>query len=303
MQGRRAVQHNRVLFNNIFQHVPNLRLETLYHFLGRFDIVGQSAGNQFFHNERFEQLNGHFLRQTTLINLQLRTYNDNRTAGIVNTFSEKVLTETSLLTFQHIGKGFQRTISRSGNRTAAAAIINQGVNRLLKHTFFITHDNVRRSQFKKSFQTVISIDNPTVKIIQVRRSETSAIQLYHRSDIRRNHRNHCQNHPFRTVSGSTEGLHNFQTLDNSRPLLSGGVFQFLFQFVGFRFQINAFQKLFNRLGAHSRAEMVTEFLICVSVFLFGKDLLILQVCFTFIQNNIGCKIKHFFQIPRRHIQD
>ena len=37
---------------------------------------------------------------------QFRAYDDNGTAGVVNTLTQEVLTETALLTFQHIGKGF-----------------------------------------------------------------------------------------------------------------------------------------------------------------------------------------------------
>ena len=69
VQRRRTVQHNRMFFDNIFQYVPDFRLKTFDHLLGRLNIVSQSAGNQFFHYERFKQLNGHFLWQTALINL------------------------------------------------------------------------------------------------------------------------------------------------------------------------------------------------------------------------------------------
>ncbi len=62
--------------------------------------MGQSAGNQFFYNEWFEKLKSHFLWQTALINLKFRTNDDNGTAGIVNTFTQQVLTETTLFTFR-----------------------------------------------------------------------------------------------------------------------------------------------------------------------------------------------------------
>ena len=45
------------------------------------------------HNEGLEQLDSHFFRKTTLIDLQFRSYDDNGTSGVVHTFSQKVLTE------------------------------------------------------------------------------------------------------------------------------------------------------------------------------------------------------------------
>ena len=80
MQCRGTVQHNRMFFDNIFQHIPHLWLKLLYHLLGILNIMGCSALNQFFHNERLEQLDSHLFRQTTLIDLQLRSYYDNRTS-------------------------------------------------------------------------------------------------------------------------------------------------------------------------------------------------------------------------------
>ena len=99
MQCRSTVQHNRMLFDYFFQNIPYSRLQLLNHFLSVLNIVCSSVCNKLFHNEWFEQLNCHFFRKTTLVNLKFRSYDDNGTSGIVNSFTEKVLTETSLLTF------------------------------------------------------------------------------------------------------------------------------------------------------------------------------------------------------------
>ena len=95
-----AVQHNRVLFDHFLEHIPHFRLESLHHLLCIFDIVRCPVCNQFFHYERFEQLDRHLFRETALVDLQFRSHDDNGTSGIVDTFSEQVLTETSGLTFQ-----------------------------------------------------------------------------------------------------------------------------------------------------------------------------------------------------------
>ena len=184
-----------------------------------------TVGNQLFHNERFEQLDCHFFRQTALVNLQFRSYDDNGTAGIVNTFTKKVLTETAGFTLQHVRQRFQRTVSRTGNRTATASVVDQGINCLLKHTFLVAHDDIRCTELQQSLQTVVTVDDTAVQIIQVGCCKTSSVKLYHRTQIRRNNRNRIKNHPLRTVSGLTECLNNLKSLDDAGSLLSGRIFE------------------------------------------------------------------------------
>ena len=160
-----TVQHNRVLFDDFLEHIPYLRLESLYHLLCILYIVSCTVCHKFFHNKRLEQLDRHLFRKTALINLQLRSDDDNGTSGIVDTFSEQVLTETSGFTFQHVGQRFQSSVSRACDRTAAASVVDQRVHRLLEHTLLVAHDDIRRAQLKQSLQTVISVDNSSVKIV------------------------------------------------------------------------------------------------------------------------------------------
>ena len=57
VQSRRTVQHNRMLFNNILQHIPYLCLQALYHLLCALDIVCSSVLNQLLHNEGLPSTN------------------------------------------------------------------------------------------------------------------------------------------------------------------------------------------------------------------------------------------------------
>ena len=90
-----TVQHDRMLLDHFLEHIPYLGLQSLDHFLCILYIVSCSVCNKLFHNKRLEQLDRHLFRKTALIDLQLRSYDDNGTSGIVDTFSEQVLTETS----------------------------------------------------------------------------------------------------------------------------------------------------------------------------------------------------------------
>lgn len=66
--------------------------------------MAKVALDELVHNEGLEEFKSHFLWQTALIEFEFRTYDDNRTTGVVYTFTEKVLTETTLFTAEHTGE-------------------------------------------------------------------------------------------------------------------------------------------------------------------------------------------------------
>ena len=78
--------------------------------------------------------------------LQCRTYNDDGTTGVIDSLTKQILTETSLLAFDHVSQRFQWPLVRSGNRSPPATIIEQGIDRFLQHTLFVADDDVWRIQ-------------------------------------------------------------------------------------------------------------------------------------------------------------
>ena len=56
-----------MLFDYIFQHIPDFRLDLFHHTLGVFDVVSVSLLYQFLHDERLEQFQRHALRQAALM--------------------------------------------------------------------------------------------------------------------------------------------------------------------------------------------------------------------------------------------
>jgi hypothetical protein len=104
VQGRRPVQQNRVLGDHLFEHVPHLRALPLHHPLGRLDVLRVVEIHQALHHERLEQFQRHLLGQPALVQLELRTDHDDRTAGVVDPLTEQVLPEPALLAFQQVGQ-------------------------------------------------------------------------------------------------------------------------------------------------------------------------------------------------------
>src|SRR3546814_628950 len=161
-----------------------------------------------------EQLERHFLRQAALVQLQFGTRHDHRPAGIVDAFAEQVLTEATLLALQHVGERLQRTLVGAGDDATAAAVVKQRVHRLLQHTLFIADDDVRRTQFHQSLQAIVTVDDAAIKIVEVRRRETAAVQWNQRTQFGRNDRNDVEDHPFRAVARVNEALDDLQPLDD-----------------------------------------------------------------------------------------
>ena len=69
MQRRSAVQEDRMLLDDLFEHIPDLWTCTLDHVLGALDVLCESGTHEPLHDERLEEFERHFLRQTALVEL------------------------------------------------------------------------------------------------------------------------------------------------------------------------------------------------------------------------------------------
>ena len=167
VKGRGTVEHYRMFLDDSFEHVPYLRSYFLDHSLGTLDIVSVAVFHELLHDERLEQFERHLLRQTALIEFQLRSYYDYRTSRVVYTLSEKVLSESSLFSLEHIRQRLERSRSRTCHRSSSSAVIYESVNSFLEHSLLVSYDDVRSSQFKESVESVVSVYNTSVKVIQV----------------------------------------------------------------------------------------------------------------------------------------
>lgn len=138
--------------------------------------------------------------------LQIGADHDHRTSAIINALAQQILAETTLLTFQHIAEALEPMLALPTHGTPAPPIINQGIDRLLEHTLLIADNNFRRMQFNQALQPIIAIDHPSIQIVQITGRKSSTIKLYHRPQIRWNHRQHGQDHPCRVVATLAKAL-------------------------------------------------------------------------------------------------
>ena len=86
-----------MLLDYIFQSVPDAFVDLVDLLFGILNVGSLLGFHQPLHHKGLEQLQSHFSGQSALVDLQFRTDYDYRTAGIVHTLTQQVLTEPSLL--------------------------------------------------------------------------------------------------------------------------------------------------------------------------------------------------------------
>src|SRR5688572_29269950 len=120
--------------------------------------------------------------------LQLRSGNDDRTAGVVDALTEQVLTETSLLTLEHVGQRLQRTVAWARYRATTTAVVEECVDRFLEHALLVVDDDLGSPEVEKALQAVVAVDDSAVQVVQVRGREAATVELHHRAQVRRDDR-------------------------------------------------------------------------------------------------------------------
>src|SRR5439155_10144625 len=156
------------------------------------------------------------------------------------------------------------------DRAAAAAVVEQGVDGLLKHALFIADDDVRRAQLHQPLQTVVSVDYAAIEVVEVRRRKAAAVERHERAKLGRDDRNDVQDHPLRAVAGLEKALDDLQALDDLLGLQLGLGDRQLFEERGtLTVEVEVHQHLLDGLGADTGRERV------FAIFVLGGEELVL----------------------------
>ncbi len=255
VQRRRAVQQDRMLANDLFEHVPHFGTLQLDHLLCLLDGGDETSLFELVVDERLEELERHLLGKTALVQLQLGADDDDRSAGVVDALAEQVLAEAALLALQRVGQRLQRTVVRTTQHTAAAAVVEQRVHGFLQHALFVADDDVRRLQLHQLLQPVVAVDDAAIEIVQVRGREAAAVERHQRTQFRRNDRNHVENHPLRPVARLAERVGDLQALGVLQLLLRRLLrLHLLAELDRQPLDVDALEQFLDRLGTHLRLE-------------------------------------------------
>src|SRR6185369_14041100 len=251
VKGWGAVQEHWVVFNHLFEDVPNDGFLLLHHFFCLLDGGAVAGLFEPVIDKRLEQFESHLLRQTALVQLELRTDDDYRTARVVHTLAQQVLTEATLLALEGIAEGLERAIVGATQHATTTTVIEQGVDGFLQHALFIAHDDFRSVQVHQLLQTVVTVDDATIEIVEIGRRETATVEWNEGTQLRRNDRNHVENHPLRLVTGLAERFDHLETLGVLESLLQGGlVAHLLAQFNRLGVDVNTLEQFLDGFRAH-----------------------------------------------------
>ena len=259
VQCRSTVEEHRMSLHYVFENLVDLRITTVNDFLGRLNGLYLSALEELTDDKRLVELSRHLFRQTALVHLKLRTYDDNGTGGIVHTFTEEVLTETTLLTLEGVAEGLERAVGLGLHGRGLTAVIEEGVDSLLQHTLLITEDDIRRFDLDEPFESVITDDDTTIEVVEVGGGKTSTVQGYQRTELRRGDRQSLQDHPLGAVLTirCAESLDYLETLEGlltalRRSRFIGGVTQL----VGESVEVEVAEQVVNGLSTHLDDDLV-----------------------------------------------
>ncbi len=120
-----------MVLDDVLEDLVDLGVRPFHDLLGALDRLGLAALFELMDDERLEQLHGHRLRQTALMQLELRSDHDDRTPGIVDTLAEQILPEAALLALEHVAERLERTLATAPDRLRAAPVVEERVHRLL----------------------------------------------------------------------------------------------------------------------------------------------------------------------------
>src|ERR1700758_4737466 len=197
MQSRRAVEQYRMAFGDFFKNIPDFRSLALDHLFRAAYRVHVPEIFQPSNNKRLEKHERHLLRQPALMQLQFRADDNHGPTRVIDAFAEQVLAEPAPLTFEHVAQRFQGAIAGASHGATVSTVIKQSVHRLLEHSLFVANDDIWCFEEEKVFEPVITINDPAIEIVQVRRRKTPAFKWNQRTQIRWNDRQHVENHPLR----------------------------------------------------------------------------------------------------------
>ena len=251
-----------MLLDHLFEHVPHLRAGALDHALGRLDVLRVLEVDEPLHHERLEQLERHLLGQTALLQLELRADDDDRTARVVDALAEQVLAEPALLALQHVGERLERAVAGARDRAPAAAVVEQRVDGLLQHALLVVDDDLGRAEVEEPLQPVVAVDHAAVQVVEVGGREAATVELHHRAQVRRDHRDRVEHHAHRRVDlavvvvDAVERRDDLEPLDRLRLALALGGEDGVLEELLLGLHVDARDEVLDGLRAHAALEVL-----------------------------------------------
>ena len=167
----------------------------------------------------------------------------------------------------------------------------------------VSYNDLGSLYFKKLFKTVVSGNNASVKLVEVTGCKSSAVKLYHRTDIRRKYGDNVKDHPLELVARLSERLDYLESLDKLGFLLTGSGDKLVLDLCGERVDVYLGKKLLDSRSTHAYTEFILVHLAVFHVLLLGKNGSCRKGCRTGIENYVFCKVEYLLKLLLSHVED
>ena len=157
---------------------------------------------------------------------------------------------------------FSARLPGPGDGPAPAAVVEQRVDGLLEHPLLVVDDDLGCAEVEQSLQPVVAVDDAAVQVVEVGGREAATVELHHRPQVGRDHRDDVEDHAHRRVDRTTvvvaavERGHDLQALDRLRLALALGRRDRLLEVGLHDLEVEARHEVLDRLGAHAAREVL-----------------------------------------------
>ena len=303
VKGRGAVQENGVSLGDLLENVPDLGGLTLDELLGTADRVDVTEFLESAYDEGLEQDERHLLGETALVELELGPDDDDRTARVVDALAEEVLTEASSLALEHVAEGLEGAVGGSGDGTAMAAVVIEGINGLLKHALLVADNDLGGLELEKRAETVVTVDDSAVEIVEIRGRETTTLERHQRTEVGRDHGKNREDHPLGTCARGDESLDELETLGELlADLLALGLRHLLLDRLLFLEQVKTLKQLGNRFGTHAGGEILAVLVLGLAELGLGQELSLLEGGLARIDHDVILVVDHALKLTTGKVE-
>ena len=164
---RSPVKQNRMLTNHIFENVPDDGFLIFNKLLRGLDRGRDAHRLELVEDEGLKELQRHQLGQAALMQFELWSNHNHRTARVVDPLAKQVLAESPAFALNHVGQRFQRTLVGARHGLTTTSVIEQRIHRFLEHALLIAHDDFGRLELEQALQAIVTVNHTTVEVVQI----------------------------------------------------------------------------------------------------------------------------------------
>src|SRR5690606_14834487 len=120
------------------------------------------------------------------------------------------------LALEHVGERLERTLPATTNGLGTTTVVEQRVDRFLKHPLLVAENDLRRAMLDELLETIVAVDHAAIQIIEIRGRKAPTVKRNQRTKIRGNDRHDVHDHPRRiirrlaVVPGREEGIDDLE---------------------------------------------------------------------------------------------